>query len=425
MVAVAKNRKSVAQWRVVEDAFIGALTVENRVDAEAGVIRGVKIVGVQSRNIGRTIGCSADQFGDAANKPYSYDPEGLKAAVPLYEGKSVFSNHRPYTVDRSTGQRVIEQAERDNGQLVGWVQNCRFVDGPPEVAGIYGDFHVFKSNPLAPTLFESAERKPDAFALSHEAFSKQPTVQRGAIVLPGIAVVDAIALVSGAPGTTSSLFESFNEGTMTKTYKEFFAEQPAAHKGARLILEMMDGPMGAPIAAVEAPGGEVAGASADELTKQAFRAMVMAAFDDDSLDTKATMQRIKDIFAAKDKLEGKTSAPEADGGGDAKPPVDESKIVSAAQSAVFECLDFLAEAKVIAPGRPVIEAMLVLPADRRKPYAVELGRTIGAGVGGGAGPRSADPSASGKEVKGGEGGGGGAGVIESYADFEKAMAVYG
>lgn len=410
MVAIAKKRNVKPSWQIVEDTFFGLAPADPalgvRVDRENGVIRGVKIVGVQSRNIARVIGCLPDQFGDAADKPYSYDAEGLKAAVGLYEGKSVFSNHRPYRIDE-LGRRVIESSERDNLKLVGWIENATWVDGPPEVAGIYGDFHVLKSSDLADVLFEAAERKPDRFALSHEAFSLEPTVQRGEIVLPGIARVDAIALVSGVPGTTQGLFESSTEETMPKKFRELFAALPASHKGARVVMEMMDAPVGAPIANADAPEG----ADADALTKQAFRAMVMAAFDDDSLDSKATVARIKEILAAQDKLSGKSDTTTEV---DPPPQVDESAIATKAQGVVFECLGMLTEAKVLAPSREVIEAMTLLPSDRRKAYATEIGRTqtVAAAA---AGPRSADPAGgSASPAPGGE--------IKTFDDFKKAIA---
>ena len=55
--------------------FVSSQGVAIRVDAAAGVVRGVKILGLTSRN-GR-----------------SYKPEALAAAIPLYEGAKVNVNH--------------------------------------------------------------------------------------------------------------------------------------------------------------------------------------------------------------------------------------------------------------------------------------------------------------------------------------------
>ncbi|HEY2838457.1 MAG TPA: hypothetical protein VGJ26_04885, partial [Pirellulales bacterium] len=55
--------------------FITSRGVSLRVDRAAGVIRGVKILGLESQN-GR-----------------SYLPEALAAAAPLYEGAKVNVNH--------------------------------------------------------------------------------------------------------------------------------------------------------------------------------------------------------------------------------------------------------------------------------------------------------------------------------------------
>jgi hypothetical protein len=52
--------------------------------------------------------------------------------------------------------------------------------------------------------------------------------------------------------------------------------------------------------AVEAPEEE--GTSADEQIKEAMRTAVLAAFDDESLDTKATLSKIRDILKAHEKI---------------------------------------------------------------------------------------------------------------------------
>ncbi len=52
--------------------------------------------------------------------------------------------------------------------------------------------------------------------------------------------------------------------------------------------------------------------SGDDRVKAAFRAAVVTAFDDDSLDMKATLARIKEILAAHDKLAGGKQSPPAD-----------------------------------------------------------------------------------------------------------------
>src|SRR5262249_2363425 len=49
-------------------------TAFDRVDVKGGVIHGVKIVGLESRNIGRTIGLDPDEFAGALDKPYGYSP---------------------------------------------------------------------------------------------------------------------------------------------------------------------------------------------------------------------------------------------------------------------------------------------------------------------------------------------------------------
>ncbi len=140
-----------------------------RVDRAAGVIRGVKIIGSQSRN-NRT-----------------YPPAVLQKAIPHYEGRGCFLDH-------TAGQRSV-------ASRFGWLQNVRG-DG----ASLIGDLNILKSHPNAPAIFEAAERNPRLFGLSHSADGR--VVRRGGKnVVEEIVGVHSVDLVCD-PATTNSLFES-------------------------------------------------------------------------------------------------------------------------------------------------------------------------------------------------------------------------
>lgn len=192
--------KGPSRRRIFEEA--DAL-VKGSVDSRDKVIRGVKIVGLESRNTARVLGLDERDFGSAVDKPYRYSESALREAAQLYEGASVYSGHLPFSVEES-GQRVFKSSSRPNDDLVGWLENVRYVEGQ----GLYGDLHVIESHPLAQSLFEVAQRRPDKYALSHEANFGDPTVENGRVVIGRIESVNAVALINDRPGTTNGLFES-------------------------------------------------------------------------------------------------------------------------------------------------------------------------------------------------------------------------
>lgn len=184
--------------RVMELA--NALTID-RVDDAAGVLRGVKIVGVKSVSPARVLGLDPHAFGQAFDEPYSYDIDGLKRAIPLYENAKVFSNHTPYET-APNGVRYLTCEDRDNRQLVGWLSNVH-----ARSDGLYGDLNCLKSDELTGKLIEAAKRNPKLYALSHEARWANPRLENGRVVLGDIGTVDCVAIVSSKPGTTAGLYE--------------------------------------------------------------------------------------------------------------------------------------------------------------------------------------------------------------------------
>lgn len=177
--------------------------VSSRVDAQEGIIRGVKVLGLESANTGRTLGLDAAVFGDALDLPYSYSREALAKAAPLYEGLGVYVDHPEfsYTAD---GARLWKQRDRKTAERFGRLANVRVTE-----SGLYADLEYLRSHPLAPLVVEAALRMPEMLGLSHHA-SGRPALVGGRIVIEEIVDVRSVDIIGERPGTTQGLFESRN-----------------------------------------------------------------------------------------------------------------------------------------------------------------------------------------------------------------------
>jgi len=157
--------------------FVDSRGVEMRVDRHRGVIRGVKILGTQSRN-GRT-----------------YLPEALREAARLYEGAKVNVNH----------PRGNPAGARDYQDRMGVL---RAVAARP-AAGLFADFHFNPKHALAEQLIWDAEHMPENVGFSHNVEAR--TARRGdRVVVEAITKVQSVDLVAD-PATTRGLFESTGE----------------------------------------------------------------------------------------------------------------------------------------------------------------------------------------------------------------------
>lgn len=397
-------------------------SVEGRVDKEAGVIKRVKLVGVQSNNLARTIGYGFDAVGPAANQPYSYAIAGLNRAKPLYENASVYQNHLPFNYDAKSGSRQIAVAERPNDHLLGWIKNVIVIEtGNPETDGLYGDFYYIKSHSFTPVLVEVAERNPEKLALSHEAYFDDAKVINGRLVIQELKKVAGLALVNQEPGTTKSLFEThFQEPNMpaTATFRQVLESSvgdDAQVQQARLLLELMSGPPFDTVADAPAPP-EMAAATpaapvnADQAIKAAFKSAVIACFDDPSLDLMATIHKIDDLLNALETIAGPAmplggvpapggADPVVEAGDEAPAEGDEPAAESEADPAegeepadgkekkppfakestevdrgplIIECSGLLTAAGIM-PTANVLESMAALPTpEKRTAYVAEL-----------------------------------------------------
>lgn len=145
-----------------------------RVEAGAGVIQGVKILGMESRN-GRT-----------------YAGEALQGAVGLYEGAKVNVNH-------PAGDPL---GPRDYRDRLGVIRNVQYRDGE----GLFGDLHFNPKHGLAEQLSWDAEHAPENVGFSHNVQAR--TARReGRVLVEEIVRVQSVDLVAD-PATTRGLFES-------------------------------------------------------------------------------------------------------------------------------------------------------------------------------------------------------------------------
>jgi hypothetical protein len=154
--------------------FFDSRGVTVRVDREAGVIRGVKILGLESRN------------------QRSYLPEALMRAVPLYEGAKVNVNHPK---GNPTGPRDYQDR----------LGTIRRVEARSD-EGLFGDLHFNPRHALAEQLIWDAEHAPENVGFSHNVEAQ--TSRRGdRVVVEAITRVQSVDLVAGS-ATTRGLFES-------------------------------------------------------------------------------------------------------------------------------------------------------------------------------------------------------------------------
>ncbi len=145
-----------------------------QVDAGRGVIRGVKILGLSSRN-GRV-----------------YRPEALVGAAGLYDGAKVHVNHAPHG----------DPGPRNYQDRIGAIRNVVARHGD----GLFADFHFNPKHVLAEQLLWDAEHAPENMGFSHNVQAKTSR-QGDTLVVEEILAVESVDLVAD-PATTRGLFEA-------------------------------------------------------------------------------------------------------------------------------------------------------------------------------------------------------------------------
>ena len=172
MTEVVVETPLVVEEQAVQE-FVQSAGRALRVDAARGVLRGVKLLGLRSRN-GRR-----------------YEESALRKAIGLYEGSKVNVNH----------PERDPLAPRDYRDRLGIVRNVRVETGQ----GLFGDLHYNPSHPLAEQLAWDAEHAPENVGLSHNVLAR--TRREGSeMVVEAITRVQSVDLMAD-PATTAWLFE--------------------------------------------------------------------------------------------------------------------------------------------------------------------------------------------------------------------------
>ena len=224
-----------------------------RVDREAGLIEGVRILGPSSKN-GR-----------------HYSPRAMAEAARLYEGA-------PVNVDHPASERK----DRPLAEAFGWIRNVR-----QEPDGVYGDLHYLRSHPQAELVAEAAERNPNRIGLSHHA---EGTVRMDGqrVIVETVERVHSVDLVQ-TPATNAGLFESEGKPMTIREAAEMAGE------GKVLAAEGM---------------GEYADKPMKENEMDYFAAMVAEVMAMDA-DRSEKMKRLAAILKAQEMINGTSEAPAA------------------------------------------------------------------------------------------------------------------
>jgi hypothetical protein len=255
---------------------------ELRVDREAGVIYGARILGRKSIN----------------NREYTLP--AVEKARPMYEGRNVNLDHP---------SRTDPDSERPVAARFGWLENVRVVDG-----GLVGDLQYLKTHPQADSIAEAAERNPKLFGLSHNAEGKTSR-KNGTTIVEEITSVRSVDIVSD-PATTKSLFESQSEDKpmKTRTVKEICESTKSKSKWAKNLTKLLEQvPEEEVVADVAAEPVEVApevdpNEEIQAAFKKAATAIIQKVFDGE-IDEAAAITKIKELLGMSEKAATEEEAP--------------------------------------------------------------------------------------------------------------------
>jgi hypothetical protein len=237
-----------------------------RVDRDAGVIHGVRILGRISRN-GR-----------------EYSPAALAQAARLYEGLGVNLNHadRP----RSPGARTVEDG-------FGWLESIDIRDD-----GVYGDLHYFRAHPQAEVIVEAAVRNPRRFGLSHHA-EGSVVHRQGKNVVESIETVRSVDLVQN-PATNQGLFES-ETSRMNRTIQQILREAGGALAEAITAPELA--------AAIHRTVVLPESADRDRQIDAALQALLVEVLEDEPLELPARFRQAARLLEARQAGEAPAARP--------------------------------------------------------------------------------------------------------------------
>lgn len=189
--------------QVVQE-FVDSAGIRLRSESARGVLRGVKLLGLRSRN-GRR-----------------YAEKALRDAIGLYEGSKVNVNHPTHD----------PLAPRDYRDRLGVVRNVRFQRG----SGLFGDLHYNPRHALAEQLAWDAEHAPENVGLSHNVLARTRR-ESDELVVEAITRVQSVDLVAD-PATTAGLFEACEPASPTPSDRQPRSDSSLVEENVRLRDEL-------------------------------------------------------------------------------------------------------------------------------------------------------------------------------------------
>ena len=257
-----------------------AVTSDAKVDGGAHVLENCKLLGESSLN--------------PPPRNNLYPRATREAAAPRFEGARVYLDHP-----------ADPRRPRSYGDCLGRIRNVR--EGGD---GLYGDFHLNPAHRLAEQVLWDARNSPDSLGFSINADGKGRRGTDGRQIIEDIPVVHSIDLVSRG-ATTHSLFES-RTPPMPVTWKSVLEslkaqKKPRHVRALREAMDMMSAEDSDTMPDDYKPGamgedGAEPPANADDAVKSGLRAGMMAILDDESLDTKGKLARMKKFLLAEEDL---------------------------------------------------------------------------------------------------------------------------
>ena len=252
-----------AQVRLLESVAQQSL----RVDREAGVLYGVKLLGEKSTN--------------PPPEDHDYPHATRERALKLFEGARVFVDHPP--PDRQTSRTGRSYRDR-----MGVIKN---VTNKPD--GVYGDYHFNPRHPLAEQLTWDAENAPETVGFSING-NGRPSRKGGRCLIEEITQLYSVDLVS-RPGTTKGLFESERPVMITaKALREQLKDTRPGY--AKALREMAEAGVLGDDALMDPPADVPAETAPEVDHEQAILDAAKACLDDTSLNAGEKMAKIKKLL---------------------------------------------------------------------------------------------------------------------------------
>lgn len=312
-------------------------------DPATNICYGVKVAGLKSRNPAYRVGIGPETVGvEVAQKPYRYDRREVFSKVKEFDGVKFYDNHSKLETDQETGRRYIKDPVRPNEDFIGIGHDPVGVDiGDDEIDGIYVNWHLpSPGTPKHQFCVDAATRFSSAMCFSQERGFEGVKVENGEPVLCDLQKPSLVALTGMEGGTTRNIFESYaGEKPIMSTPAAAPTNKRKVRFPALANAIAKDNPIrgyavefgGSPLMAekeIEIPGAaDKPAAPIDSATavRESLKQIVMAWFDDPSLNDEQIMEKMKMLLqlrsgkpAGSEPMETPDSETSGGGSGDGK-----------------------------------------------------------------------------------------------------------